>query len=1026
MRRFFQMGGSNAAASSPTTNAPSAEDQSQNAVASTNTRMGRSHTVQHTTAPFASPTQDPLTIQSPGETDPSPSPMQTDSKQSAQISTPIATSTPIITKAKRRESVAIMMHTTPNPQSPPSRSFPIVDAKANIITSGSQSPKPMASEKNQHSSNADEQPTPSTPPRNAESKNASKITASEPLVSSARQQTSTNSANRRSFRPPSPNLVARLTNSPLRPSSSSAATQSPAYSVSAMTSPPPGTKTSIFHALTTSVSNATSSQPSSASATPTSSSNTITSSSNYTTFSSSDSITRESPHASHMTLSGSQVASKPTFSLLQDHSAQKKPSKSIDPSSGIPVIESEGIFINSVGKCGSVQAFNGSLATITDTCFGLYLSLNGLTEIPSRITRLVNLLVLDLDSNNLYQIPSEFCNLTQLTKLDVSNNKIATVSQEFSRLQSLEHLALWGNLLSDATPVLSSTKLTYLNVGKNLLSELPDTLSRLSSLQFLDFSFNTISGLSEGLGHLVDLKEIRAQQNLFENLPESFSSLTNIQSLDIRCSTLSTLPPYLKVGWGCLKTLTVPAIASPQPQRIRARSMSIGASRVLSSFAELSQTEKSNQPLISVRYPIVNLERGYKIPVDDPGHGASPSRIKLVVVGPPGAGKSSLIKNLSQVSGNICEDTPKLMASGAIFSEYQDSKSIPLSKFYLPITSSQASEQPKVDYCSVTAWEVHGKEELETLHSMFVNSRCVFVVTWNGMAPYDEGLRSSTEQYIGYWLDLIERTAAGASVMLVSSFFDELENRPIATSDALHTPMLDFFHLQEEFSSINMSGSLYVSNQTKLGIPELSQRLANLALSKHQSLKTLPNSFIKFEKHLSSLGSTLPFPVLDLPSIMHVAENCGISTNAETLYALLKLVEDSGQILLTNINYRADKGYISQELVRLLCILRPDWFANITYSLFEYGYYEGDLLTTEDLRQRWAGCNTNAVEDFRWLLERLSLLQRIDESVTIVPFRSQLPVLASEEGMVDSYQPTQEAKKSSAFSWSGFNIFNRK
>eukprot|EP00002_Diphylleia_rotans_P023707 TRINITY_DN4665_c0_g1_i13.p1 TRINITY_DN4665_c0_g1~~TRINITY_DN4665_c0_g1_i13.p1 ORF type:complete len:478 (+),score=90.10 TRINITY_DN4665_c0_g1_i13:1484-2917(+) len=468
--------------------------------------------------------------------------------------------------------------------------------------------------------------------------------------------------------------------------------------------------------------------------------------------------------------------------------------------------------------------------------------------------------------------------------------------------------------------------------------------------------------------------------------------------------------------------------ASTHPNSVtslRARSMSMGSFQPNSMQGQVrTQTEKAPASLIQVRYPIPNLDKGYKKPPSDYAQSIHPHRIKLVVVGPEGCGKSSLIRGLSDLGGSIKEALPQVATSGGIFSPSSSSRGIPVSRFHIPVTAhkSDSSSGGSEAICSVTAWEVHGKEEMETIHSMFVNSRPIYIVMWNALAQYEASLRASTEMYIGYWLDLIERYAAGAGVFLVGSFFDVLESCPPTLGEMVNTPLLDFFHIQEEFSSIKMSGSLLVSNTTLLGIPELRLRIANIAMQRMDSVKAWPSSVIEFERQLSFLGSTLPFPVLDLPSILAVAHECGIPANMDTVYALLKLIEDSGQIILTNIEYQSDRGELAQELARLLCILRVDWFGDIVYHLFDEGCYEGDLVTVDDLREKWRGCNANAIEDFRWLLERLNLLKRVDETNCIVPFRSQKPTISQIDNEPAFVPPKEEPKKSSS-GWSAWSFF---
>lgn len=87
---------------------------------------------------------------------------------------------------------------------------------------------------------------------------------------------------------------------------------------------------------------------------------------------------------------------------------------------------------------------NSGLFTFT-FLINLYLNHNALTSIPSEITKLKHLELLDLSGNNLVSVPAELGMLTSLKELYLFDNHLSNLPAELGSLHQLQTLGIEGN-----------------------------------------------------------------------------------------------------------------------------------------------------------------------------------------------------------------------------------------------------------------------------------------------------------------------------------------------------------------------------------------------------------------------------------------------------------------------------------------------------------------------------------------------------------------------------------------------------
>jgi internalin A len=158
----------------------------------------------------------------------------------------------------------------------------------------------------------------------------------------------------------------------------------------------------------------------------------------------------------------------------------------------------------------------------------LDLSWLALTKIPSGVSRLTNLTVLNLRQNQIQRI-NGLEQLTQLKKLDLSANELDEI-KGLEQLTQLTELYLDSNLLVKIKGLEKLTKLTHLGFGSNQLAEIKG-LENLTQLTHLYLSNNQLAEI-KGLENLTQLTLLNISNNKLTEI-KGLEKLTQLTQLYI-------------------------------------------------------------------------------------------------------------------------------------------------------------------------------------------------------------------------------------------------------------------------------------------------------------------------------------------------------------------------------------------------------------------------------------------------------------------------------------------------------------
>jgi hypothetical protein len=449
-------------------------------------------------------------------------------------------------------------------------------------------------------------------------------------------------------------------------------------------------------------------------------------------------------------------------------------------------------------------------------------------------------IVLDLGGMKLTELPESLGQLTQLQALFLYNNQLTTLPEWLGQMTQLKELYLLSNQLTT----------------------LPESLGQLTQLKILDLRHNRLTTLPEWLGRLTQLKELDLRHNQLTTLPEWLGQLTQLQLLGLAHNQLTTLPEWLRtlVEKGILNSVELhdnPALGLPD--------------EVLGPRWYVARSDKPPKPPKEILDYYFSTVRGA---------GQALRELRLIVVGRPKAGKTSLIKRLRGLPMNP-----------------QETETHGIDILPLDLACAEGRLHARV-------WDFGGQHVLHAMHEFFLRSRCLYLLVV-------EQRTNDVERDLTYWLQLIRSYAGDAPVVVALN-----QSKGIARSLAKaalerdYGPILAWVPTECE-SEEKAPGA----NAT---IDALRKALEAAAAAMPEPKKLFPKKWLEIKRWLEGMKE----PYLEYAKY---AEHCRElhEDNPEQQAALAAAMDDLGVAL----NYARDPR------LRDTTVLRPNWLANGIYAL---------------------------------------------------------------------------------------------
>jgi small GTP-binding protein len=478
-----------------------------------------------------------------------------------------------------------------------------------------------------------------------------------------------------------------------------------------------------------------------------------------------------------------------------------------------------------------------------------------------------------------------------LQKLYLSGNQLTAVSEAIAQLTNLQELSLGGNQLTGAYAIAQLTNLQELYLHGNRLKTVPAAIAQLINLRTLYLNYNQLTVVPRWLVELPKLRDLYLNNNPIETPPpEIFGDNFNTDIYDFNVPS-----------WLAFLDLPVDLAAL---------------------LAYFQQQE-------------VGTDRLYEA--------------KLLIVGEPGAGKTSLTRKLIDPAAPLPgkdESTEGIDVHAWTFPITVDGERLSVSSSRSSVSGERPSvndEQlrdsdhriPNTDHqFRVNIWDFGGQEIYHATHQFFLSRRSLYVVV-------ADAREQKTDFF--HWLDLIEHLSDRSPVFI---FNNEVQNRHWAINE--QQLQAHFPHTFQAPFAFNLADDRIRLEDLRRKIQEQISRLPHVG-------DTLPATWVNVRRALE----TDERATIALRDFLQLCRDNGFTRRADALQ-LSRYLHDIGVIL----------HFQDDPLLKKTVILRPEWGTDAAYGVL-------DNQRVKDNSGRFSRADLEAIwqrEDYDYLHDELLAL----------------------------------------------------
>jgi internalin A len=439
------------------------------------------------------------------------------------------------------------------------------------------------------------------------------------------------------------------------------------------------------------------------------------------------------------------------------------------------------------------------------------------------------------------------------------------------------------------------------------LEEIPPALRDFVQMRELNFSGNPIRALPEWIGNLKDLITLWLANCELPRIPEVVSSLRKLEALSLHANQVTAVPR----DFGQLTQLDTLVLSANPLDRVPAEVFDLPNLVKLGLSCE--EYTKRKGTLTEIPADILRLQQLVELDVEGQPITTPPAEVvanglsairdyyrqiqdagldylceaKLLVLGEPGAGKTTLTRKLKNAEYELRSDQPSTEGIDVLQWRFP---------IELVVNDAGRMQRLKADF-GVHLWDFGGQEIYHATHQFFLTKRSLYVLVADSRAEDTD---------FNYWLNAVELLSDGSPLLIVQN---EKQDR---------RRDLDEAKLRGRFA--NLREVLRTNLSSGRGLVELTRAVC-------RELEALPHIGTPLPKTWKRVRESLKGDArnhIPLQEFFGICEDAGFTRDEDKLQ-LSGFLHDLGICL----------HFQDDPLLRRTVILKPEWGTDAVYRVLD-------------------------------------------------------------------------------------------